>query len=91
MNSQWSWRNGWQLVCCTALPIAARMWVKNSGELMWPASSRRFSSFHAGSMLWKTPGVSGAPYQPTPNPSPLVGSAPSRECRLWSTNEFVPP
>ena len=29
MNSQWSWRKGWQLVCCTALPIAARMWVKN--------------------------------------------------------------
>ena len=36
-------------------------------------------------------GVSGAPYQPTPNPSPLVGSAPSRECRLWSTSEWVPP
>ena len=73
MNSQRSWRKGWQLVCCTALPIAARMWVKNSGELMWPASSRRLLSFHAGSMLWKTPGVSGAPYQPTPNPSPFVG------------------
>ncbi len=52
MNSQWPWRNGWQLVCCTALPIAARMWVKNSGELMWPASSRRFWSFQAGSVLW---------------------------------------
>ena len=35
--------------------------------------------------------VSGAPYQPTPNPSPFVVSAPSRECRLWSTNEWVPP
>jgi len=27
------------------------MWVKNSGELMWPASSRRFWSFQAGSVL----------------------------------------
>ena len=50
--------------------------MKNSGELMWPASSRRFWSFQAGSVLWKTPGVSGAPYQPTPNPSPLVGLGP---------------
>ena len=57
---------------------------------MWPASSRRLSSFQAGSVLWKTPGVSGAPYQPTPNPSPLVGSAPSFEDRLWSTSEFGP-
>jgi hypothetical protein len=39
-------------------------------------------SFHAGSVLWNIHGVSGAPYQPTPNPSPFVGSAPSRECRL---------
>ncbi len=36
MNSQRSWRKGWQLVCCTALPIAARMWVKNNGELVAP-------------------------------------------------------
>src|SRR5881275_2695887 len=90
MNSQLSWRNGWQLVCCTALPIAARMCVKNNGELMWSASSRRLLSFHAGSVLRKTPGVGGAPYQPTPKPSPLVGSAPSRECRLWPTSELGP-
>src|SRR3954454_13018654 len=90
MKSQSSWRNGWQFVCCTALPIAARMWVKKSGELMWPASSRRFWSFQAGSMLRKTPGVWETPYQPTPKPSPFVGSAPSRDERLWSTIEFVP-
>ena len=90
MNSQRPCRKGWQLVCCTALPIAARMWVKNSGELMCPASSSRFWSFQAGSVLWKSPGVSGAPYQPTPKPSPLVGSAPSLELRLWPTSEFGP-
>jgi Uncharacterized protein conserved in bacteria (DUF2252) len=32
MNSQFSWRNGWQLVCCTALPIAARR-MANYGKL----------------------------------------------------------
>src|SRR3954453_22121062 len=90
MNSQLSWRKGWQLVCCTALPIAARMCVKNSGELMCSESSLRLLSFHAGSVLWKTPGVDGAPYQPTPKPSPLVGSAPSREWRLWLTGELGP-
>src|SRR5215203_6016171 len=25
------------------------------------------------------------PYQPSPKPSPLVGSAPIRACKLWST------
>src|SRR3954467_1762772 len=32
------------------------------------------------------PGPSPPPYQPTPKPSPLVVSAPIRECRLWSTS-----
>ena len=45
-------------VARTALPIAARICVKNKGELMWPASSRRLLSFQAGSVLWKMPGVS---------------------------------
>src|SRR4051812_42908531 len=31
MNNQCPCRKGWQLVCCTALPIAARMCVKNNG------------------------------------------------------------
>ena len=44
-------------------------------------------SFHAGSTLLKSAGVSLSPYQPTPKPSPLVVSTPSRECRLWSTRE----
>ena len=34
-----------------------------------------------------TPGVSAAPYQPMPNPSPLVVSAPMVEWRLWSMSE----
>ncbi len=41
----------------------------------------------AGSTLWKTPGVGSSSYQPIPKPSPLVGSAPRRECRLWSISE----
>jgi len=68
-------------------PDEARMWANSSGDWMWPARSRRFRSFQAGSTLWKTPGVSPRPYQPIPNPSPLVVSAPSREWRLWSISE----
>ena len=33
------------------------MCAKNSGELTWAASSRRFRSFQAGSVLLNTPGV----------------------------------
>jgi hypothetical protein len=25
-------RKGWQFVCCTAVPVDARMWAKNNGE-----------------------------------------------------------
>src|SRR5262245_48904396 len=32
MKSQRPCRNGWQFVCCTGLPIAARMCAKTSGE-----------------------------------------------------------
>jgi len=53
------------------------MCAKNSGELTCPASSRRFASFQAGSILRNTPGTGAASYQPTPNPSPLVVSRPS--------------
>ena len=56
---------------------------------MCPESSRRLRSFQAGSMLWKTAGVSAPPYQPIPKPSPFVVSAPSAECRLWSISECV--
>ena len=39
-------------------------------------------------MLRKRPGVSGAPYQPTPNPSqPFVGSAPIVELMLCTIRE----
>src|SRR3954464_14372338 len=67
------------------------MCANTSGEGMWPESSRRLRSFQAGSMLWKTPGVSWAPYQPTPKPSPFVSSAPICECRLWTISEFFCP
>src|SRR4051794_31324215 len=56
----------------------------NSGDSMCAARCLRFASDQAGATLRNTPGPSPTPYQPTPKPSPLVGSAPSRECRLWS-------
>jgi hypothetical protein len=56
---------------------------------MWPATSRRFWSFQTGSMLRKTPGAGVASYQPIPNPSPFVVSAPSLECKLWSISEWT--
>ena len=31
-NSQRPWRNGWQFVCSTGVPVAARMWPMNSGD-----------------------------------------------------------
>src|SRR5215218_3078027 len=72
-HSQRPWRKGWQFVCWTAVPVEARMWARNNGELTWPATSRRLRSCHAGSMLLKTAGVSASePYQPTPKPSLLV-------------------
>ena len=37
------------------------------------------------------PGAFAPPYQPIPNPSPFVSSAPSCECRLWSISEFFGP
>ena len=50
MNSQRPWRNGWQFVRWTAVPLDARMWARNSGDVTCAASSRRFASFHAGSI-----------------------------------------
>ena len=82
------WRNGWQLVCWTAVPVEARMWARKRGDSTWPATSRRLRSFQAGSMLRKRAGVSVSwPYQPTPKPSPLVVSTPRRAWRLWSIRE----
>ena len=50
-NSHLPWRNGWQFVCWTGDPIAARTCARNSGDSMCPASSRRFASDHAGATL----------------------------------------
>ena len=50
-NSQRPWRNGWQLVCCTGVPVVARMWARKSGDSMCDERSRRFASFHAGETL----------------------------------------
>ena len=87
IHSQRPCRNGWQFVSCTGVPDEARMCAKTTPDSRCAASSRRFRSFHAGSTLWKTPGVSCAPYQPIPNPSPFVVSAPIVEWRLWSMSE----
>ena len=65
------------------------MWAKTSGDSTWRASSLRFRSFQAGSTLWKIAGTSPRPYQPIPNPSPFVVSAPSVEWRLWSISECL--
>ena len=91
MNSQFSYRNGWQLVCWIGGPAAARTWLKNNGDSIAWVSSRRFWSFHAGSMLRKSPGTvpgsGSAGYQPKPNPSPLTVSAPSGESSDCATSE----
>ena len=55
IHSQRPWRNGWQFVCCTGDPVEARMCAKTSGDSTCAASSRRFRSFHAGSIEWKAP------------------------------------
>ena len=58
------WRNGWQLVCWTGDPIAARTWARKSGVSTCRASSRRFASDQAGATLWYTAGPSVEAYQP---------------------------
>jgi hypothetical protein len=63
------------------------MCANTLGERTWAEISWRFRSFQAGSMLLKTPGTGPSPYQPTPKPSPFVGSAPRVECRLWTMRE----
>jgi hypothetical protein len=50
-------------------------------DSIWAESSRRFWSDQAGDTLRYTAGA----YQPSPMPSPFVGSAPMRAWRLWST------
>ena len=50
-KSHLPWRNGWQFVCWTGEPIAARTCARKSGDSMCPASSRRFASDHAGATL----------------------------------------
>ena len=91
MNSQFSYRNGWQFVCWIGGPPAARTWPKNSGLRTAWVISRRFWSCHAGSMLWNVagmpPAAASAGYQPNPNPSPLTVSAPSGEFSDWATSE----
>jgi hypothetical protein len=63
------------------------MCANTSPERMCAERSRRLRSLHAGSIEWNVPGVRASPYQPTPNPSPFVVSAPIVECRLWSMSE----
>ena len=87
IHSQRSYRNGWQLLRCTGVPVEARMCANISGVLIWAATSRRLRSFHAGSTLLNTAGTDPSPYHPMPKPSPFVVVAPIRECRLWSISE----
>ena len=65
-NIHWPYRNGWQLVCCTGVPVEARTWARNSGELICALTSRRLRSPHAGDALRNRPGTSAVPYQPRP-------------------------
>ena len=65
------------------------MWAKTRRAFAWAHSSRRLRSFHAGSVLRYSPGVSIGPYHPTPKPSPLIVVAPIWECWLWTTSEFA--
>ena len=76
-NRMPSWRNGWQLDCCTGEPIAARTCVMKAGDSSVRVISRRFSSFHAGSVeRYREGSALSGTNQPTPNPSPFTGSAP---------------
>ena len=83
-NSQRPWRNGWQFVCCTGDPIAARMCARKSGDSTC-AASRAGSRPPRPATRCGRRRPSPVPYQPRPKPSPLVGSAPMRAWRLWST------
>ena len=91
MNIQFSYRNGWQFVCWIGGPPAARTWLKNSGLSIACVSSRRFSSFQAGSVLWNSagtlPGTESRGYHPNPKPSPFTVSAPSGELSDCFTRE----
>jgi hypothetical protein len=89
IHSQRPERNGWQFVRWTGEPVDARMCAKSTGVVIRPAISRRFSSFQAGWVLLNTAGSGCSPYQPIPNPSPLVVVTPRRECRLWSMIEWA--
>src|SRR5690348_3520227 len=84
-------RNGWQFDCCTGEPIAARTWAMNAPDSSVSAISRRFSSFHAGSVDRYREGlpVFGENH-PSPNPSPFTGSAPWLASRLWCTIVLAP-
>ena len=71
-------------------PAAARTWLKKSGLSIVLVSSRRFSSFHAGSVLWNRAGCeldSPVGYQPKPNPSPFTVSLPRGEFSDCATRE----
>ena len=83
------YRNGWQLLRCTGVPLEARTCANSRGVRICVATSRRFSSFQAGWVLLNTTGVAPLPlpYQPMPKPSPFVVTPPSWACRLWSMIE----
>ena len=81
------YRNGWQLLRCTGVPLEARTCANSSGVRICPAISCRSRSFQAGWVLLYTAGVSESPYHPMPKPSPFVVYPWSLACRLWSMIE----
>ena len=73
IHSQRWYRNGWQFVSWTAVPVEARTWAKKIPDRTWAASSRRLRSLQAGPMPRNSAGsATPGSYQPTPKPSPLV-------------------
>ena len=89
IQSQRPWRNGWQFVCWTGVPVEARMCAKTVRERTWPAVRAGCGRSTPARCCGRPPARPPSPYQPTPKPSPFVVSAPSRECRLWSIREWV--
>ena len=83
MNRKRPAANGWQLARLVAVPVAARTWAKNARLRTVAARECRFSSDQAGRSSRYNPGAGRSPYQPMPNPSPLISVLPSAACIDW--------
>ena len=81
------YRNGWQLLRCTGVPLEARTWANSSGVRICPATSRRSWSFQAGWVLLNTAGVVRVAVPSDAEAVTVRGYPPSWACRLWSMIE----